>query len=105
MLPGLALSIVTSDPNSSSTVNVSVGIKNLYTFNWLFGFVVSIFLYTALSLVFPEKKALVKGTIWTLDGMDHPIDGQAHSDEEHGSGSGLGTNEKPPMHESDAKPW
>lgn len=82
LLPGLAQSIVSSDGDASN-VHVNAGIENLYTFNWLFGFVVSIFIYTTLSWLFPDKQTLLQSTIWHLDGLEQPIDGQA-SDEEHG---------------------
>ncbi|KUI55743.1 hypothetical protein VP1G_03144 [Cytospora mali] len=104
LLPGLAQSIVSSG-NNAGEVNVNAGIQNLYTFNWLFGFVVSIFLYTALSWAFPDTQSLLKDTVWHLDGMEHPIDGQA-SDEEHGrveSGS-AGSDHEKVIQKSDAKP-
>ena len=98
LLPGLALSI-----SGDTKVHISVGTQHLYTFNWLFGFVTSIILYTAFSLIFPAKKTVLTDTIWGLDGM---IDGQG-SDEEtgHGSTQGSGSGE-PEKHvqESDAKP-
>ncbi|CAK7212331.1 hypothetical protein SCUCBS95973_001427 [Sporothrix curviconia] len=60
LLPGLAESI-----SGASAVHVSNGILQLYDFNWLFGFVTSIVLYTGLNWAFPESKALLKDTIWT----------------------------------------
>lgn len=112
LLPGLGLAIVTGGAVSVSSPKVAsdVGLRNLYTFNWLFGFTVSIFLYTVLSLVFPDKSVLLKDTIWHLDGLDVAIEGQTTtpSDEEQGRrtrngvGSGSGSQEK--FHESDAKP-
>lgn len=64
-LPGLADSIKrsTGDGNEPG-LNISQGIKNLYTFDWLFGFVVSIFLYTALSWMYPAAESLVVTTIY-----------------------------------------
>ncbi|ORY70350.1 NCS1 nucleoside transporter [Pseudomassariella vexata] len=62
LLPGLGLSI--SGPGA---VHISDGARNLYTFDWLFGFVVSIFLYTALSWVAPAKETLLNDTVWDLD--------------------------------------
>ncbi|KAM4060449.1 purine-cytosine permease family protein [Hirsutella rhossiliensis] len=50
LLPGLALSI-----SGPSAVSVSQGAQNLYSVNWLFGFILSILLYTALSLMLPAK--------------------------------------------------
>lgn len=102
-LPGLAHSITPS-------LAVTAGAKNLYSFNWLFGFVVSIVLYTALSWAFPARETLLTDTIWS----DEPIDGvrtpAGGSDIEKaaaargGLASPVGGGEKPPYHESDAKP-
>ena len=68
LLPGLAYSI-----NPGST-NISTGAKHLYTFDWLYGFVVSIFLYTSLSLIFPAKESLSSVTIF-----GHELDGEEYS--------------------------
>lgn len=114
LLPGLALSIVTGGAvgEPSPEVASDAGIRNLYTFNWLFGFTVSIFLYTVLSLAVPDKSVLLKDTIWHLDGVEGEgpaIEGQTtQSDEEHGRARGTKTGgdvagEKR-FHESDAKP-
>jgi nucleobase:cation symporter-1, NCS1 family len=40
----------------------------LFTFNWLFGFVVSIVLYTSMSYIFPAREALIPESIWKLQG-------------------------------------
>lgn len=109
LLPGLALSIDDGGTNEPSPkVATSAGLRNLYTFNWLFGFVVSIFLYTALSWVFPDRQTILTETIWQLDGLDVPIDGQMHmSDEEHAradTGLGYDSGKEKKVHESDAKP-
>lgn len=59
-LPGLAYSI-----NPAS--NISQGAKNLYSFDWLFGFVTSIVVYTTLHKIFPCKESLIPKTI---DGVE-----------------------------------
>jgi NCS1 family nucleobase:cation symporter-1 len=58
LLPGLAYSI-----NPKGT-HISVGTKHLYTFDWLFGFVTSIVIYTGLSYVWKPTEALVPHTIY-----------------------------------------
>jgi NCS1 family nucleobase:cation symporter-1 len=98
LLPGLAYSITPS-------ISISAGAKHLYTFDWLFGFVTSIFLYTALSWLFPAKDTVMKETIWGFD----TVDGVLHSDEERAVGSGsregsTGEKREKAHHESDAKP-
>ena len=59
LLPGLARSI--------DGVAISEGAQNLYTIDWLFGFLVSGLLYSLLSLVFPHREALISHTIYSLD--------------------------------------
>lgn len=68
LLPGLAQSI-----ESPKTLGIGSGLTNLYTFDWLYGFVVSIFLYTSLSKIFPAKDSLVEHTIY---GLDESYEGQ-----------------------------
>lgn len=62
LLPGLA--------NSINATNISAGAKHLYSFDWLFGFVVSIILYTSLSLIFPHKESLAPHTVYSLDTIE-----------------------------------
>lgn len=70
-LPGLAYSI-------NPATQISDGAKNLYTFDWLYGFVTSIFLYTLLSRFFPAKEALVDHTIY-----GHEVDDSSQVSEKH----------------------
>lgn len=52
-------------------VQISEGAQHLYSFDWLFGFVVSMFLYTTLSWAVPAKETLVERTILTReDGIE-----------------------------------
>ena len=105
-LPGLAYSITPS-------ISISQGAKNLYTFDWLFGFVLSIFLYTALSWAFPARETLLADTIWD-NGVIEGVEGgegvqqttTSGSDIEKGRGPASvgGSNEKRHYEESDAKP-
>lgn len=68
-LPGLANSI---NPKSS----ISSGAKNLYSFDWLYGFVSAIFVYTVLHLIFPWRESLVPKTI---DGVEIMVERKAAS--------------------------
>ncbi|KAK5137135.1 hypothetical protein LTR08_000640 [Meristemomyces frigidus] len=64
-LPGLAESI------SPGSTHIGQGVINLYTFDWLYGFVASIFVYTTLHLIFPAKESLVSRTI---DGVELAVE-------------------------------
>jgi nucleobase:cation symporter-1, NCS1 family len=70
-LPGLAYSI------NPATV-ISDGAKNLYTFDWLYGFVTSIVLYTTLSKLFPAKETLIDSTIY-----GHEVDDSSQLSDKH----------------------
>lgn len=84
LLPGLA--------NSINETAISTGTKNLYSFDWIFGFVVSIVLYTSLSWIFPHKDALIPHTIYTIE----TIEGKAGSPERDVEGESQGIHEKKP---------
>lgn len=56
-LPGLAKSI-------QPKTKITLGAQHLYTFDWLYGFIASIVVYTACSLIFPAKETLVDHTIY-----------------------------------------
>ncbi|KAI0018585.1 uridine permease-like protein Fui1 [Xylariomycetidae sp. FL0641] len=72
LLPGLARSV-----GGPSAVHIDAGTANLYTFNWLFGFVTSIVLYTALNYVAPARETLLQDTVWDL--QDTAIEAQGRS--------------------------
>lgn len=57
-LPGLAYSI-----NAKGT-HISAGARHLYSFDWLYGFVTSIVIYTATSKIFPPKDSLMDYTVF-----------------------------------------
>ena len=79
--------------DGTDSVNISAGAKHLYTFDWLFGFTMSIFLYTALSWIFPAKASLSEVTIYGNE-VD---EGMHSSDVESASGvgkTGIGGGEK-----------
>jgi len=69
-LPGLAYSIDQSSSGGGDSVHISKGAQNLYTFDWLYGFVSSIFVYTVLSLLFPAAESLVMTTVYGHDITD-----------------------------------
>ncbi|KAG9249058.1 permease for cytosine/purines, uracil, thiamine, allantoin-domain-containing protein [Calycina marina] len=71
-LPGLGYSIGSNADTGTSTISISAGAKNLYTFNWLYGFTVSIFVYTACSYLVPAKGMNIRRTIY---GIEEPAGG------------------------------
>lgn len=74
-LPGLAQSINTN-------TKITAGAKNLYTFDWLFGFTTSIFLYTTLSYLFKHSESQIPTTIY-----GHDLGEPHNSDEESAGGN------------------
>lgn len=85
LLPGLAYSI-DLEPNGSDNVHITNGAKNLYTFDWLFGFVTSIVVYTALSWAFPEKESLIENTVYGYDVDEATIPSDIESVPQKGDG-------------------
>ncbi|PMD12562.1 hypothetical protein NA56DRAFT_712965 [Hyaloscypha hepaticicola] len=89
-LPGLGYSIGTpADPTKPNPVHISAGARNLYTFDWLFGFVTSIFVYTVLSLMFPARESEVKHTVY-----GHDILGEGMLSDEESAGISVRESEK-----------
>lgn len=64
-LPGLVNAV--GSTTGGAHIHITEGAKHIYSFDWLFGFVMSVFVYTVLSLVFPERGTLVNETIRTLE--------------------------------------
>lgn len=57
MMPGLANKV------SPSTVIIPHGLKNLFAINWLYGFCLTLLLYSALNLIWPHKLTLISQTV------------------------------------------
>ncbi|RDW89727.1 uracil permease-6 [Coleophoma cylindrospora] len=81
-IPGLAYSIRAPTNGGPNPVHITAGARNLYTFDWLFGFTSSIAVYVALSLIFPPKNTLVEETIF---GHDIQSDSASFSEGAHKS--------------------
>jgi len=84
-LPGLAYSI-----NPTGT-HITQGTRNLYSFDWLFGFLTSIVVYVTLHKIFPARESLIEKTIDVVEaslsrkaeagGMSPPL--EVSDDEKH----------------------
>jgi NCS1 family nucleobase:cation symporter-1 len=84
-LPGLGYSIdlvTLANGTTTDNVKISAGANHLYTFDWMFRFVMSIFCYTVLSYLFPAKESQVAHTIYGHEIMD---EGSQPSDTESNS--------------------
>lgn len=71
-LPGLVNAV--GSTTKGSHIHITQGAKNLYTFDWLFGFVMSVFVYSILSMLFPDRGVLVDETIRAIEVIDSPLD-------------------------------
>ncbi|TVY33482.1 putative permease [Lachnellula occidentalis] len=79
-LPGLGYAIgAPNDPTKPNPVHISQGAKNLYTFDWVFGFVTSIVVYVALSYIFPSPEAFVTETTYGHDVIDGGVSSDVES--------------------------
>lgn len=61
---------------TSHTIRISTGAQHLYTFNTLFGLLMSSFTYTAVSLLFPNRDVLVPQTVRAFDISQGEVDGE-----------------------------
>ncbi|CAD6448259.1 cc93cd0c-e188-46c6-8af0-6f289de46d4f [Sclerotinia trifoliorum] len=79
-LPGLGYSIGLQTNATTGiqtdTVRISEGAKHLYSFDWLFGFVVSVFVYTLLSWLCPARESLLDHTVYgdVVEGVHSDVD-------------------------------
>lgn len=62
--PGLINAVGSSTDKS---IHITNGAKHLYSFDWLYDFVMSVVMYTTLSMVFPDHGVLVNESIRSLD--------------------------------------
>lgn len=53
LLPGLAKAV------SPGKVHIDAGLEHLYSFNWLYGFCLSVFLYVGLNFCWPNSATLI----------------------------------------------
>ncbi|KLU88283.1 hypothetical protein MAPG_07270 [Magnaporthiopsis poae ATCC 64411] len=62
LLPGLANSV------SPGAVPIAQGLANIFSFNWLYGFFMSVFLYYIANVLFPHKETLIPRVITGFEG-------------------------------------
>lgn len=98
LLPGMAQKIA---PDS---VHIGAGLVHLFSFNWLYGFTLSIALYVGLHLAFPDRPttipAVIYGTAVIIDGTGSDVDSERQSNPVRGKQSMevSGTKESMKMH-------
>jgi nucleobase:cation symporter-1, NCS1 family len=80
-------------------VSIDQGLKHLFSFNWLYGFCLSIALYLALNFISPDEAtliaAVVPGTARSVDGISIETDSERQVE--------YRTDAKPSMEFSGAK--
>jgi NCS1 family nucleobase:cation symporter-1 len=85
LLPGMIAKI------ASGSIQINVGLQHLFSFNWLYGFCLSVVAYWALNVVAPEKSTLiadvVHGVPTVLEGVEADVKdngtGQVDGKSEH----------------------
>lgn len=80
LLPGLANRVAPQD------VTISPGMRNLFNFNWLYGFFLSGTMYYALNLCFPDKATLINHTVYGDGTILHGLEGDVESRTSIGGG-------------------
>ncbi|KAI0850077.1 uracil permease [Daldinia vernicosa] len=73
LLPALAKKV------TPQNVDVSQGLVNLFTFNWLYGFFVSVVMYYALNYFFPHETTLIPNMIPGVVPVLHAVDADVES--------------------------
>lgn len=77
LLPGLIWKV------APKHVHISVGLQHLFSFNWLYGFVLSVTMYWALNFFFPDQNTLilkvVHGTPQVVEGVDMDVESDTSS--------------------------
>ncbi|KAH6684400.1 NCS1 nucleoside transporter [Halenospora varia] len=74
MLPALANKV------TPKNVHIPKGLSNLFTINWLYGFVASCVLYYVLNVIFPDKATLIPKVIHGDTQVVEGVEGAARSD-------------------------
>lgn len=74
MLPALANKV------TPKNVHIPKGLSNLFTINWLYGFVASCVLYYVLNVIFPDKATLIPEVIHGDTQVVEGVEGAARSD-------------------------
>lgn len=75
LLPGLASKVTSGD------INIPNGLSNLFSFNWLYGFFLSLALYYFANVLFPHKETLIPRVIHGTDVSIPGIDVDSESNE------------------------
>lgn len=72
MLPGLAHKV------TPDNVPIPTALANLFSINWLYGFISSCVIYYVLNVVFPDRETLIPAVI---DGISDVVEGVTTGDE------------------------
>ena len=72
LLPALAKKV------TPDNVHIDQGLQNLFSFNWLYGFFLSTFIYWVLNFFFPDKKTLIDHVVPGYN-VTHGIEGDTES--------------------------
>ena len=74
LLPGMIAKI------ASGSIHINAGLQHLFSFNWLYGFCLSVVAYWTLNLVSPARQTLiaevVHGTPTILEGVEVDVNGE-----------------------------
>ncbi|RDI84618.1 hypothetical protein Vi05172_g5488 [Venturia inaequalis] len=85
LLPGLIWKV------APKHVHIAVGLQHLFSFNWLYGFVLSVTLYYFLNVCFPDYDTLipkvVHGLPQVVEGMEADVESDASTRSRDGHGS------------------
>ncbi|KAE9567129.1 putative permease [Colletotrichum fructicola] len=73
VMPGLAAKV------SPTSVHIDQGLANLFSFNWLYGFFLSIFIYYFSNIFFPHKPTLLSYVVTGFGDIVHGVEADSES--------------------------
>ncbi|KAF2092331.1 NCS1 nucleoside transporter [Saccharata proteae CBS 121410] len=84
MLPGLAYKVTPED------VHIDTGLQHLFTFNWLYGFTLSVVLYYVLNIVWPDRATLIPHIVYgagnVIVGVEEDVESEGIQEGKQGLG-------------------
>jgi len=77
LLPGMIAKI------ASGSIHINAGLQHLFSFNWLYGFCLSVVAYWALNVVSPAKGTLIAEVVHGIPTVLEGVEAEVNNDDKH----------------------